>query len=88
MNIKEINAEVMELAAIWLENKIEIVRDRKVLQTVRIIPGDEIRHTEYGIEPYGLTTHKVIHCKGNINNSVLYFECENILTEEPIIIML
>ena len=76
----KVNAEIMELAAIWLSDPIQIVRDGMVIDlAVRIKPGDEIRVENDQVVKYGLTNYKVESCLGNINNSILMFEVRSLL---------
>lgn len=75
----------MPLAAIWLYKPVQTGNKR----TVRIEEGDTLRIENNGIMDISEdapATHKVIQCHGNISNTVLYFELEDLITKEFLIL--
>lgn len=75
--------KIQPIAAIWLSKPVWLVGKR----TARIEKNDKIRVEYRGITDIDITndkpaTHTVLECYGNISNSVLYFELENMRTKE------
>lgn len=75
-------SKVKPLVAIWLTGKpIQTESER----TLRISEGHKIRVTNgviCDVSGSKAATHKVLSCHGNISNTVLYFELEDLETNE------
>ena len=74
-------SKVMPLAAIWLNKPVQTGGKR----TVRIEQGEMLRvkgNTIVDISEDAPATHKVIECYGNVANTILYFELEDLHTKE------
>ena len=75
-------SKVNPLAAIWLIGKpIQTESER----TLRISEGHKIRVANgviCDVSGSKAATHKVLSCHGNISNTVLYFELQDLETNE------
>lgn len=74
-------SKIMPLAAIWLNKPVQAGSAR----TVRIEAGDKIRIEDNAIVDIseGIpATHRVTGCFGNITNSILFFELEDLRTND------
>ena len=72
---------VMPLAAIWLESPIKTQTGKQI----RITDGDLIRVVKdkiVDVTQEAKATHKVLNCKGNISNTVLFFELQHLHTND------
>ena len=73
---------VHSLPAIWITDKpIQTETER----TVKIVKGHRIRlFNEKICDVSGSrpATHEVIECKGNISNTILYFELRDLISNE------
>lgn len=76
----KINAQIMELAAIWLSDSINVTRGDGIIKSHRITAGDKVAIFGNTLSENGAITHKIIRCMGNINNSVLFLTAEHLET--------
>lgn len=77
-------SKIMPLAAIWMTDKPIQMEGKR---SVRIEKGDRLRIENSSIVDVIEdlpATHKVIGCYGNIANSILFFELENLETKETL----
>lgn len=84
-SILEIHEKEMTLCAIWLNKAIQT--SKRI--TCRISEGDLVRVDEGILKDVSAdypANYKIIECRGNISNTVLYAILENLETKEFLII--
>lgn len=80
MFAKEPTNEIMPLAAIWLEKKVN--------GKVRFTDGDLIAVENGKMIENDHATHKIISCMGTVNSSRLEFILTDVISNEPSIFVI
>jgi hypothetical protein len=88
MDLLKAEFGIMELAAIWLVEKIEVYRNGEPIKTVRLTKGDKVRVENNQLMREGLPTYNVVKCLGNLSSTILMVEVEHVLTKETLMIRL
>jgi len=83
INLSNSLYKIIPLAAIWMTDNGTIQTETE--KTCRITKGHKVRVLKgqiVNVTTDHPATHKIIECYGNISNTILYFEIENLKNGE------